>query len=538
MRSRPTLEDKPTDTAAARRPGAGETRTGVRRPGPPPAGPISGRYRIFRSLGEGRLAVVYLGEDLATGTPRALKVFRREFSRDEELTSRLYRQVELAAALCRDNPRLVEVYECGRAEDGRLFVVLEYVQGRTLKDIIRRAGSLEVERALRLAGQIAEGLNAIHAARHVHAEIRPQNILVVGEGGEESAKLKGLEVSGLTDAGLVEQMIRAGVLPGTPEYVAPEQVEGDRASPRSDIYAFGVVMYEALSGVPPLADSNPDRLLARQLQELPIALRERRPEIPLAVELKVMQALEKEPERRQRYVTDVANEYLYELAADELFVERARRKYGVAWRLVTTLQAWTADPKGIFIDQEEGGIRRRAVAAAAALALLVVGTVAWLFFPREVAEDRAAPAPRQALGDHRATGGPEISGIAPGAGEQSKPEKSMPVLPAPRAPDDRSARPIERPALEERPDAGDGGEQVKVPPAPPPPRAIAPRAPETKRPSPEPARRPDRVEAPTKRRAPEALPIVAPPPPPRTETPRRQPEAPDPSEIIDWLLKR
>jgi serine/threonine-protein kinase len=467
-----------------------------------------------------------------------LKVFRREFSRDEELASRLYQQVELAAKLCGANPRLVEVYECGRAEDGRLFVVMEYVQGRSLKDIIRQAGPLDVERTLRLAGQIAEGLGAIHDAGHVHAQVRPQNILVVGEGGEESAKLKGLEVAGLTDAGLVEQMIHARVLPGTPEYVAPEQVEGERPTPRTDIYAFGALLYEALSGVAPLTASNPDHLLAKQLQEAPLALQERRPEIPPAVELKVMQALEKEPERRQRYVTDVANEYLCQLAADELFVERAKRKYGSAWRLVTTVQAWTADPKGIFLDPEEGGIRRRAVAAAAGLVLLLAVVVAWLLLPRDLPEQRAAQASRQALGEIRPAESPDIGRTAQGAGELATPGGSAPALPEPRAVDDRSMKPIEEPARQERAEAGDREEQAQEPSAPPLPRVLPPRAPETERPPQEPARRPARVEAPAKRPAPRTPLIETPPPPPRPATPRRPPEAPDPSEIIDWLFQR
>jgi hypothetical protein len=499
---------------------------------------MNARYRIVRPLGEGRLAVVYLAEDIATGSSRALKLFRREFSRDEVLACRLDQQVALAVKLCGADPRLVKVYECGRAEDGRLFVVTEYVQGRSLTDIIRHTGPLDVERALRLAGQIAEGLGAIHDAGYVHGDVRPRNILVVGEGGEEAVKLKGLEVAGLTDAGLVEQMIHAGVLPGTPEYVAPEQVEGERLTPRTDIYAFGALLYEALSGAAPLTAPNPDQLLAKQLQEAPLALQDRRPEIPPAVELKVMQALEKEPERRQRYVTDVANEYLCQLAADELFVERARRKYGPAWRLVTTVQAWTADPKGIFIDREEGGIRRRAVAAAAAgLALLLAVVVGWLLFPRELPEQRAAQAPRQTLGEIRPAESPEVRRTTQEVGDLAKPGAAAPLLPERRAVDDRGVTPSEEPARQQRAEAGDRVEPAKEPPLPPPPRVLAPRAPEAKRPPQEPARRPARVEAPAKRPAPVAPAVDTPPPPSRPETPRRPPEAPDPSEIIDWLFK-
>ena len=538
MSHRTTDQQGRSRASAPRRPGAREAGLGDRTRGAPPADPIKGRYRIVRPRGEGRLGAVFLCEDTTTGSLRALKLFRRELSRDEEFTRQLYRQVELAVGLCEANPRLVEVYDCGRAEDGSLFVVMEYLQGRSLRDIIQQEGPLQAERALRLAGQIAEGLGAIHAAGHVHAEVRPQNILAVREGDEETAKLKGLEAAGLTDVGLAEQMVRAGVLPATPEYVAPEQVEGDRATPRTDIYAFGAVLYEALSGVAPFTDANPDRVLVKQLQELPVALRERRPEIPPAVELKVMQALEKEPERRQRYVTDVANEYLYQLAADELFVERARQKYGSAWRQVTTVQAWIANPKGIFVDQEEGRIRRMVVAAAAGLALLAVVAAAWFLSPHEAPEQRAAPIASQPPREIPGIGRPEGASLPTGPQEPPTPAAPPPLLPEARTLGDQTVKRPEEPAPQERAKPAAGEPQAKVPTAPPPPRAVAPRAPAVTGAAQEPARRPDRMEPPAKRRAPESPPVPPPPPPSRADGPRRQPEAPDPSEIIDWLLKR
>jgi len=474
--------------------------------GPPPGRPIKGRYRLLRKLGEGRLGTVYLGEDTRRARAVALKVFRRDVSRGEEFAAHLSARVEATAALGEKHPRLVEVYDCGRAEDGSLFVAMEYLEGRSLKELIRQEGPMDIERALHLASQIAEGLGELHRDGQVHSDLRPQHILVVREGQGETARLKGLETVGLADAGLAGHMVRAGALPATPECVAPEQVEGESASARTDVYALGAVLYEMLTGRPPFTASTPDGVLARQLQKLPVPVTELRPEVPAAVELKVMQALEKEPERRQRYADDVVNEFLWQMAAEELSLARAKSRFGRLWPIASVVRGGFADLREMFHHPESRGARWRLLGVAVLVALIVVPLV-WMLLSRHVPDSISGGGPQ-----------PPAAQLRP------------PLPPEKTGPEGETAAPAPPPVTE----------KALTQPSPPPP-AVEP-APKVARPQTPPerkTRRSDRTTAaPAPRQEPSPDRVVAPPPAPQDQGVRRQREEPDPSAIIDWLLKR
>jgi predicted Ser/Thr protein kinase len=508
MRSSFVSSQGPVAPGAARQGHPAPARSDADRSGPPLGRPLKGRYRLLQKLGEGRLGTVYLGEDMRRAQQVAVKVFRRDLSRSEEFVAQLSKRVELAAALCEKHPCLVEVYDCGRAEDGSLFVAMERLEGRSLKELIRQEGPLDIERALRLAGQIAEGLGALHRDGQVHSDLRPHHILVVRQGEEERTRLKGLDTVGLADAGLAGHMIRAGVLPSTPECVAPEQVEGELPSARTDIYALGSVLYEMLTGQPPFTASSPDAVLARQLQKMAMPVAELRPEIPPAVELKVMQALEKEPERRQRYVEDVANEFLWQMAAEELSLARAKEKFGRLWPIASVVRSGVADLGEILRDPEARGARWKLLGAVLLVALIVVPLV-WMLLARRVPE--------------RVTG---AETRPPGLVLQFPPpqEKGGAVQEA--------AAPVEPPPT---------GEAVAEP-SPPPAPAEPARKTEVKRTPPD--RKTRRPVAPVPRQGASPERLVAPPPAPqdRAAPPeqgvRRDREEPDPSAIIDWLLKR
>ena len=158
---------------------------------------IDGRYRVVDTLGTGSLATVYLCDEIPEGRRVAVKVFRRDCAKDEEFMAGLRRQVKLAMSLQENRPTILAVSDCGRTLDGGAYLTTEYLQGRTLKDIIRRGGPLEVQRALRLACQIAGALDAIHDRGFVHKDVRADNVIIVAAGEEEAAKLKGFEVAGL-----------------------------------------------------------------------------------------------------------------------------------------------------------------------------------------------------------------------------------------------------------------------------------------------------------------------------------------------------
>ena len=276
----------------------------LRTSGPPPdpflGQTINGRYAVIRKLGEGGMGAVYLAEQVSMSRKVALKILHGHFARDEEFVRRFRLEARLAAALNHRN--VITVHDFDQAEDGSLFIAMEYLEGRTLSEVIRQDGALAVGRAVRFGMQIAQGLEAAHRAGVIHRDIKPHNIMAVGRGDDLKlmdfgiARLMDAEGSGLT---------RTGMVMGTPAYMAPEQIEGGEITEQTDIYAFGIVLYELLTGRVPFTASSPRAVLTKHLQEAPVPLRTVRPEVPASVERVVMQALEKQPQARQRDMGEV-----------------------------------------------------------------------------------------------------------------------------------------------------------------------------------------------------------------------------------------
>lgn len=499
---------------------------------------IGGRYRVVGRLGAGSLGTTYLCDDLRTTARVALKVFRREFARDEEFMARLRRQVKLAAALSEAHPGILAVSACDRTDDGMAFVATEYVDGAALKDVIRRAGPLDVRRALRLACRIAEALDAIHTRGFVHTEVRSQNVILTQSAGEETVKLKGLEVAGLRDTSLAGHLVCAGLLVSNPEYVAPEQIEGDQVTARTDIYGFGVVLYEMLTGRVPFSASTPDGVLAKHVQETAVPLNAVRPGIPSVLELRVKQALEKEPERRQRYIGDVANEYLCELAVEELAAETARQKGGVIRKIATTVHTRLPRQREISTEGAPLGLAWKVAAIVALLAGLSLPAI-WLFSALQKPPSRPASTAGQPLGAPR---GVESEQAAQPTGPvRASSAPPIPAQQAPRTPEveKAAAQPPEAASAPGGTDVSQGPEERIEPPASPPPRESSLRPPGPPARLQTSPKRPDRVETPsTEGRRPTPTPRAQPPQPSRQETPLPARETPDPNAIIDWLLGR
>jgi serine/threonine protein kinase len=252
------------------------------------------------------MGTVYLAEQVSVGRKVAIKFLLGNYATDDAFISRFRREARLAASLNHRN--IVILYDFDQANDGTLFIVMEYLSGQKLSDVIRRDGPLEIGRATRLGLQIADGLDAAHRAGVIHRDIKPDNIMVAGADDSEEIKLMDFGIARLRDPGNASQITRAGLIVGTPAYMAPEQVDGGEVSDKTDTYALGVVLYEMLSGSVPFKAATPGAVLIKQMQEMPVPLRKLRRELPAAVERAVMQALEKEPHKRQTNMAEVVQQ--------------------------------------------------------------------------------------------------------------------------------------------------------------------------------------------------------------------------------------
>src|SRR5258705_5285436 len=283
----------PQDGAAVRRPGE--------RPDPFVGRVIKGRYRVERQLGRGGMGTVYLAEQLSVGRKVALKVLRGDFARDEGFVARFQQEAKLVAGLNeRRNPRVTLVHDFDQTEDGSVFIVMEWLEGRVLSEVIQRDRALELRRAVRLATQIAEGLEAAHRSNVIHRDVKPQNIMVLDG---DDIKLMDFGIARLRDAGT--SLTRAGTMMGTPAYMAPEQIEGQDITDKTDMYAFGIVFYEMLTGTVPFKASTQAAILNKQLQEPPAPPSRLRPEIPRELEAIVLKTLEKDPAKREQSMTAI-----------------------------------------------------------------------------------------------------------------------------------------------------------------------------------------------------------------------------------------
>ena len=279
----------PQDGAAVRRPGE--------RADPFLGRVIKGRYRVERQAGRGGMGTVYLAEQLSVGRKVALKVLRGDFAREEGFVARFQQEAKLVASLNeRRNPRVTLVHDFDQTEDGSVFIVMEWLEGRVLNEVIQRDRGLDLPRAVRLATQIAEGLEAAHRTNVVHRDVKPQNIMVLEAG--DDIKLMDFGIARLRDSGT--NLTRTGTMMGTPAYMSPEQIEGQEITEKTDMYAFGIVLYEMLTGVVPFRASTQAAVLTKQLQEQPVPPSRLRPEIPQELEAIVLKALEKDPAKRER----------------------------------------------------------------------------------------------------------------------------------------------------------------------------------------------------------------------------------------------
>ena len=250
------------------------------------------RYEVSSRIGRGGMADVFLARDRLLDRPVAVKVLFPEFATDPNFVERFRREAQAAANL--SHPNIVGVFDWGK-QGTTYFIVMEYVNGRSLADIIRADGIIQPQRAAEIASDVAAALGFAHAAGVVHRDIKPGNILVSPSG---TVKVADFGIARAVNTPAEHELTQAGAVMGTATYFSPEQAQGSTPDPRSDLYSLGIVMYEMAGGSPPFAGDNPVAIAYKQVHEAPRPLADLVPGVPPSYEAITMRLLSKQPANR------------------------------------------------------------------------------------------------------------------------------------------------------------------------------------------------------------------------------------------------
>jgi serine/threonine protein kinase len=247
------------------------------------------RYEVGRLLGAGGMAEVFEGRDRLLARRVAIKVLQAQFARDPSFLIRFKREAQAAASL--SHPNIVAVYDTG-TEDGTHFIVMEYVEGRTVKEVIRAEGPLYPERAAEICADVCNALVAAHARGLIHRDIKPGNVMLTPEG-----KVKVMDF-GIARATTSETITQTAAVVGTAQYISPEQAQGQAVDYRSDLYSLGCCLYEMLTGTVPFTGATPVAIAYRHVREDPTPPRQLNPDVPAPLEAICLKAMAKLPDNR------------------------------------------------------------------------------------------------------------------------------------------------------------------------------------------------------------------------------------------------
>jgi serine/threonine-protein kinase len=252
---------------------------------------IAGRYELEELAGTGGMSSVYCALDTLLERRVALKVLHPHYGDDDEYVERFRREARSVAQL--SHPNIVTVIDRGQDDDGHQYIVFEYVDGESLKELVDRTGPLPARRAIELALQVAEALAFAHHHGLVHRDVKPQNVLITQDG---DAKVTDFGIARSLD--VEHGVTQTGTVLGTSNYLSPEQARGQAVTPATDVYSLGVVLYEMLTAEVPFPGDNFVAVAMKHINDEPPSLLEKRPDIPMRLVAAVDRALAKDPARR------------------------------------------------------------------------------------------------------------------------------------------------------------------------------------------------------------------------------------------------
>lgn len=295
---------------------------------------LDGRYKIESVLGRGGMGVVYRAMHVHLDSRVAVKVLHPELVSNQSAIERFRREARAAGRIA--HPNAIQVTDFGVSTQGVVYLVMELVQGETLRDLLRREKVLDPERAIAIMRQVCAAVDAAHQGGVIHRDLKPDNIIVQDAG--QTSTLQGVsEVVKVLDFGIAklreretpgesqtlpdspsrfeQTLTEAGMLIGTPQYMSPEQCRAKKLDNKSDIYSLGVILYEMLTGKLPFTGETPIEVVLKHIKEAPPPLRSINPDVPWPVEEVVMKALEKDPELRQASASELASDLVSSLTA-------------------------------------------------------------------------------------------------------------------------------------------------------------------------------------------------------------------------------
>ena len=336
--------------------------------------PVLGeRYEIGGVLGRGGMAEVHRGRDLRLGREVAVKVLRQDLARDPSFQVRFRREAQAAASL--NHPAIVAVYDTGedRTSSGATpYIVMEYVEGETLRDVLRREGVLPPQRAMELAADICNALDFSHRNGIVHRDVKPGNVMITPEG---TVKVMDFGIARAVSDSAATMTSTAAVI-GTAQYLSPEQARGESVDARSDVYSVGCLLYELVTGAPPFTGDSPVSVAYQHVREDPRLPSSVNPAIPPDLDAILLKALSKNPANRYQSAAEMRNDLLRALAGQRV---EATPVMGADERTAVIGAPPGGYGGGDWDDEDDDARKRRrnrVIAAVIAGVLLIGGIVA------------------------------------------------------------------------------------------------------------------------------------------------------------------